>query len=151
MSQREMSDLVWESLPGASQLKEIYGYWPTLHDAIVRDWDVRFQESSLALTIIYSDGVGDDDSSNSATTQFTLAWRGVQEAKFRYYAHDLYGLLFARMDDWIETRFDDYVWGMDGYIRSSIVEVLDIQDAPDFFSEPEDSVKLHQMNFSFKP
>jgi hypothetical protein len=150
MPEEQASDLIWASLPGSSQLREIYGYWPTLHDATATEWDVRFQDNSFSITFIYSDMIGEDPS-NTASTQFTLRWRGVQEAKFRYYANAIYHLSSARVDRWIETQFEDHLWGLDGYIRSSRVEVLNIQNAPDSSSEPENSPTLYRTNFYFHP
>ena len=39
----EGRDQVWQSIKGAEKLSEIYGYYPTLHDANITNFDVRFE------------------------------------------------------------------------------------------------------------
>ncbi len=38
---------VWESMGGAAPLHEIYGYWPTLHDAVVRSFGINYEAKAL--------------------------------------------------------------------------------------------------------
>ncbi|MBW3622030.1 MAG: immunity 50 family protein [Armatimonadetes bacterium] len=115
-------------------MKEIYGYWPTLHDAVVRCFEMSFDQKAISLTLDYSDLISESDE-ESRSTRFTLRWSGVKEATLRMYANDLYGIDFTVEQDMILTKLENYTWGMDGFILASSVEIFDIQESP---TPPED-------------
>jgi hypothetical protein len=55
MMNRDESNQIWETISGAKPLYEIYGYWPTLHDAILTNIDVQFENKIVTLTFDYND------------------------------------------------------------------------------------------------
>jgi hypothetical protein len=51
MTTTETTDALWQTVPGAGPLFEIYGYWPSLHDTAVRALKVGFAERELTLVL----------------------------------------------------------------------------------------------------
>jgi hypothetical protein len=131
MTTMETTQALWQTLPGTEPLFEIYGYWPTLHDATVRKMHVGFAAKELTLVVDYSDHRAGQDNQPEICTRITLRWFGITESTIRLANADLYGINLARIGDLIETRFDDYSFGMDGSIVSAGIEVLQIEPAPE--------------------
>jgi len=133
---RGETEAVWQQMPGAQPLYDRYGYWPTLHDAIIREMIVSFSGRELVLVLDYNNMTLGDDPAESLRTRIHMRWAGISESRLRIEDHDLYGVAFRRMKDLIETRFTDYAWGTDGFIRSSSIEVIEIVLDPNENSEP---------------
>ena len=136
MPTHEETEALWEAIVGAAPLRERYGYWPSLHDAVVRGMNFKFADRELSIVLDYSNSELDINGEEvnkdeEVKTRLTLRWHGITESKLRLYANDLYGMKFAQKNGLIETRFDDYVWGLDGFILSAGVEVTNIAPAPD--------------------
>jgi hypothetical protein len=142
------TEQVWASMPGAAQLYEIYGYWPTLHDASVRAMNVRWAGQELEMIVDYNDLVNRQGQEVSVGTRITLVWIGVSEVKLRLYDEDLYGIAFTTTDMGVETRFDDYTWGLDGYIRSTGIQVTRVEPAPDLSGLSTEDPAHHEIRFS---
>jgi hypothetical protein len=81
----EQTDEIWVSMKGAAPLREIYGYWPTLHDTLIQTIDTDFGLRQLIFTFDYSDLV-DDHTMRSIGTRISMRWGGVQEAKLSEYS-----------------------------------------------------------------
>ncbi len=131
MSTIETTESIWQTIPGAEPLFEIYGYWPTLHDASVRKMQFGFAARELTLVMDYSDHGADQEEQPEICTRITMRWFGITESTIRLEDADLYGINLAQMGDLIETRFDDYWFGMGGSILSAGIEVLQIEPAPE--------------------
>ena len=136
---------VWESMGGAAPLLEIYSYWPTLHDAVVRSFSISYEAKALDMVVDYHDLSGEEEDEHTESRRITFRWSGVREAKFRLYANDLYGVEFARDDNLIRTTFDDFTWGMDGQIISESLRVVRIEPAPNLDSYPAEHAIHHEM------
>ena len=124
-----MTDTIWQSIPGAQPLHEIHGYWPTLHDALIRAIRVGYENRELILvldSIEWEDESGKDD----IHTRFTMRWHGVIESKLRIYNNHFYGVDFAYTADGIETQFTNCNFGCSGTILAAGIEVLDIGPVP---------------------
>jgi len=139
---------VWQSMPGAQPLHDIYGYWPTLHDASIRSMNFGFSGRELEMVFDYSDLVGGDQGEHSISTRITMRWHGVTESKLRVYSDDLYGVEFTRVNGLIETRFEEYAWGTDGFILSTGIEVIGVAPAPDMSAFHENDAAHHEIRMS---
>lgn len=144
MAKGSDSERIWEAIAGARRLYEIYGYWPSLHDAVVRGVGISYAGREIAMTVDYSDLRG-ESVEEEIDTRITLRWTGVDRAELRLSENSLYGMEFERDGEHILTRFDDYVYGMDGFIRSETVEVTHVEPAPVL---PEDADE-QEVRFSF--
>ena len=137
MTTVETTQALWQTIPGAEPFFEIYGYWPNLHDAAVRKLKIGFAARELILVVDYSDhGKGQDDQPEICT-RITLRWFGITESTLRMEEEFLYGINLARAGELIETRIDDYAYGLGGSILSAGIEVLRIELLPEP-SEHED-------------
>lgn len=141
MAVKNDMEAIWELIPGAAPLKEIYGYWPTLHDAVIREMNFDFASRSVEVILDYNDNLV-DDATKDINTRIAWVWRGISESKLRLYDGALYGIEFAHKEGLIETQFVDYPWGMDGYLLSDSVEVLSVELAPDVLSQNDHEIRL---------
>lgn len=57
-------------------------------------------------------------------------------------------MAFTRKNDAIEIRFEDYAWGMDGYILSASVAVTQITPAPALSELHQEDPAGHEIRFS---
>lgn len=120
---------IWKTVKGAEKLFEIYGYYPTLHDAVIENIIINFEKKEFRLTVWYSDLTEPDDKSGS--TRFTIGWRNVQKADFDWYDKDLLGMKFSKSGEFIKTKFRDYGFGFDGELISGEIEIVDIEIEPE--------------------
>ncbi len=127
MSDWPETETIWKSIPGAAPLYEIYGYWPTLHDAVIRAMNFQFADKGLEIVLDYNDSVTENEKMKDIATRMTLLWRGIHDSKLSLYDGALYGVEFGHKDNLIETRLVDYPWGMEGYILSESVEVTSVE------------------------
>jgi hypothetical protein len=109
----------WTTVPGAEALQEIYGYWPNLHDAVLRELRLSFTDSSATALLDYE------------RVRLTLRWDGVSAARLRLADGGIYGVALTRREDGIETCFEDYEWGLQGTIRAAALRVENVVDAPE--------------------
>ena len=145
---RAQTEAIWQTIPGAQPLVRIYGYWPTMHDAIIREINVGFAEKTLKIVLDYTDLITDTKNSE-VTTRITMLWRGVMDSKLRYSDPMLYGVGFSSKNGIIETLFDDYEWGTDGCIRSERVEVLHFERLSDASELHTNDAGCHNILISF--
>ena len=137
MSTIETTESIWQTIPGAEPLFEIYGYWPTLHDAVVRELKVGFAKRELTLVMDYSDLVlGHEDEPNTRT-RIKMRWFGITESTLRLHNGDLYGIDFTHTNGFLKTQFEDYCYGLDGAITAEGVEVTHIELSP---THPDDEL-----------
>jgi hypothetical protein len=130
MTPLEETRAIWEITPGAAPLFEIYGYWPTLHDAVVRELKIGFAERELTLVVDYSDLVLGREDESDTHTRITMRWFGITESTLRLHNSDLYGIGFTRANGFLETQFEDYCYGLDGTITAEGIEVIHIELSP---------------------
>lgn len=116
---------IWKQVKGSEKLFEIYNYFPTLHDAKIIKINLNFENREFYLTVDYSDLT--DNSDKSGKTRFTICWRNVIKANFKWYAEDLYGMKFSKEGEFIKTKFTDYSFGFDGEVIANEIEIVDIE------------------------
>lgn len=102
-----------------------------MHDAVIRAMNFHFSEQKLEVVFDYNDGVEGEENGKYARTRFTLSWVGIRESRLRFSDGDLYGMDFAKDGTLIRTTFEDYTWGLDGYICSQSVEISAIMPSPE--------------------
>lgn len=117
----------WASVDGADELVEIFGYGPTLHDAIVERLVFNYSTRALHATVFYNDLIEKADCEKSATVRFDLVWCDVISVKLRECDADLYGVTFSQEADWLITRFEPYSLGMDGTITARSLRIENVQ------------------------
>ncbi len=102
--------------------------FPTLHDAKIKKISIDLESKTFSLTVDYSDFV--KEPGDSISTRITIVWINIQSASFNWFAEDLYGMKFQRINEFIKTKFTDYSFGFDGEIISSKIEITEILIEP---------------------
>lgn len=142
---------IWQSVKGSDELYAIYGYYPTLHDANIVNFDVRFEAKEISLTFEYDDLVersaGVTEQTEDSAVKIILCWRGVNEAKFCLDSNDIYHFEFRRAGKYLETIFI-HSSGIENYILAESVSLISVNPSG------RDSVRdvndyLHTVNFTF--
>lgn len=130
----DLSQIVvdWSEVPGAAHLKEIYGYWPTFHDASVREINADFEQRAMVIVVDYTDEVDSGATEvHSVSSQITLRWFGISSSTLRITENLIYGIKLFESGRLIRTHFEDYEWGLDGEILSDGVELIGIEPVPE--------------------
>lgn len=122
MAEYEERALVWQKISGSEKLYEIYGYYPTLHDAHVLAIDCNFEKKEICITFYYSDLVGKADT--SVLTLITLCWGNIVEADFIPDGNNIYHVGLKFVDNLFETKFADAYF--DGKILCEYIKVAEI-------------------------
>ena len=131
MNKYEITQHIWKSISGSSPLFKLYRYGPSLHDGIVKALDVECSERKIKMTVDYCDHPIDPDSETHVNTRITLCWYGIIEAKLGLTDNALYGIDFSGIEGGFKTEFEDYCYGLDGYILSQGIEVIGIEPTKD--------------------
>lgn len=154
MSDTNQTKDIWQKIPGANQLWEIYGYFPTLHDAVVQNIDIRFESREVVLTFQYNDLVEKSadaiERQYTATTRFQICWREVERVKLDLYGEDIIGVSFRRNADFIETCFEDFAFGFDGFIVARSIEVFGIEQISETEEQTSDSSRSIKLTIENK-
>ncbi|MEZ5424663.1 MAG: hypothetical protein R2747_00235 [Pyrinomonadaceae bacterium] len=151
MTEQEKTKSIWKTIKGSKELFALYGYFPTLHDASLTDFDVDLENRQVVLTCEYCDLIGEDAEIDSddeeLATRITIRWNLVSEVRLQMRDNDIYHLGFQRTDGKIRTLFRRSS-GIGGFIISESVEVVSVE-----LSQLESSTVtnefLNTVNFSF--
>jgi len=115
---------IWAEISGATRLLEIYGYWPTFHDATVEQINIRRETAEVVMIFHYIDLRSGGES--EAATEIHILWKDVQRYELLLEGYVVYGVAFSYDDDFILTEFEEYRWGLGGKIRSKAVEITNV-------------------------
>lgn len=122
-------DTVWAETTAGGLLRQLFGYYPTLHDARAHSIEIDGGRETVTLDVDYTDrGI---DGEKSLRVRMRLIWSGVKEAEFSSYDTDILEMRFEREGDLLRTRFDRGM-GFAGSILSEGFEAfLEKVDPPD--------------------
>jgi hypothetical protein len=114
---------IWESIPGSGKLREIYGYYPTLHDANVVDLRIEFETKSLYIAFEYCDLVQKPgEPEESECRLIGIRWTNVEKSALTLDGNEIYHVDFIQVGNMIETKFAS-CFGSFGSILSQEIEV----------------------------
>jgi hypothetical protein len=149
--EQEETRLIWNAIQGSQRLFDLYGYYPTLHDAYVTEIDVNFEQRELSMTFEYSDLVGDKPKygvdGKSLATKIIMCWNVVSEAKLSMDDNYIYHIGFHQVGDNIRTEFEQ-AFGIGGHILAESINVVSAEKSKRD-SMPKDSRFLHVTTFGF--
>lgn len=117
---------IWKQVKNSEKLFEIYKYFPTFHDAKIKNIEINLERKEFYLTVDYLDLIG--ETKEHIKTRFTTCWRNLQKVAFNWVGEDLYGIDFSRFGDFIKTTFE---YGFDGILIASEIEILNIEIEPE--------------------
>ncbi len=127
----ESEDAVWAETTGGGLLHQLFGYYPTLHDARVES--LAFEGSTLKMDVDYTDSGAEGE--KDLRVRMQLVWSGLREVDLTAYDSDLTGMTFHRQHDLLRTVFE-HGFGISGSIVSEGFEAkLEKVDPPDRLNE----------------
>ena len=116
---------VWAETTDGGLLRQLFGHYPTLHDASIRMISIDRKADMIAMTVDYRDSVGVDDRQTLAVS-IRLEWRGVESMDLPIDETNVFGLDFERDGAKVVTNLEVYP-GVFGKIVSETVEAVLVQ------------------------
>jgi hypothetical protein len=135
------SDAVWAETTDGGMLRQLFGYYPTLHDAVIRVLRYERAGDRLVMEVVYTDLAQGETDEQNLTVAMELVWEGLKEAKLRLDANDLTGMDLRRAGDHIRTDFE-LSFGTHGHVVSERFEVRLRQVEP-----PKDEYEADDLTF----
>ena len=125
----EMSndDAVWAETTDGGLLKQLFGFYPTLHDAVILSVDVDREADTIQMVVDYVDMVG-EDTTQHLSVRIRLEWHGIESFEIPFAERDLYFLDFGRRGNRIVTTIE--MTGGIGTVVSDHFEAVLVQMDP---------------------
>ncbi len=117
----EEHDAVWAETTDGGLLKQLFGYYPTMHDARVRRVDIDRKADTVEMSLHYFDEVESSPSSGDLHVLIALIWTGVRTLELTLIDNDLMSMNMVRKGDLIRTEFL-FSSGTEGAIESERFE-----------------------------
>jgi hypothetical protein len=121
-------DAVWAETTDGGLLKQLFGYYPTLHDARMLSIEIDRAEDTIHMVVDYNDMVGDDDD-QELSARIRIEWHGITSFEVPLGDIDLVSLDFSRQGNQIETSIETWP-GVFGTVISDTVEAILVQIDP---------------------
>lgn len=119
-------EAVWAETTDGGLLKQLFGYFPTLHDARIRLLEID-KSGRVTMTLDYEDQV---EGSPDLRARIRLVWEGVGAMELTLGESDLSGMKIRRAGDLIRSEFEFGI-GSFGFIESERFEAtLEKLDPP---------------------
>jgi len=128
MSAAMNDDAVWAETTDGGLLKQLFGYYPTLHDAKILSIDIDRASDRIAMVVDYNDMIGEDHT-QQMSVRIRLEWKGITNFELPLGDKDLIGLDFGRQENQIVTSIETW-FGVFGKIVSDTVEATLVQMDP---------------------
>lgn len=116
---------IWQTIERSDELLQRYGYYPTLHDALVLDIDLNAENRSVSLTFEYSDL---DVNDKSVRTKLRIGWTDVLKLELCLYGNDVSRIAFRRTENGLITEFEQS-FGIHGSIESGGIELREVGES----------------------
>lgn len=121
---------------GASKLTDLYGYWPSFHDATVESILIERVGPTVTIWFETCDMACDDDKVREADrrARVVLRWHEVEDLELRGIDPEEHnwidGLMFGLRDGGIRSELL-LMDGLHGWLNTRWVEVVDVEPLPD--------------------
>lgn len=113
------NDAVWVEMPEGGLLRDLFGFWPTFHNAVLRSVEFDPASERLLMTVDYADEAVDGDSELEVVVEFIFG--GVQSVDLGLRGNDVDQIRFRKRSDFIETNME-FCDGSEGKIVSETVD-----------------------------
>lgn len=120
-------ETVWAETTDGGLLKQLFGYYPTLHDAVLRLIEINPAADLITMDVDYQDMVG-EDSGQDMKVRIRLEWRGIESFELPLDIKYFGGIGFKRRGDKIVTSLE--FMGEFGSVTSETVEALLVKMDP---------------------
>jgi hypothetical protein len=121
-------DAVWAETTDGGLLKQLFGFYPTLHDARILSIDLDRAGDRIQMVVDYADIVGDDDG-QELSARIRLEWIGIASFTLPLGDTELVSLDFDRQDQQILTTIETWP-GVFGSVVSESIEAILVQIDP---------------------
>ena len=130
-------DAVWAETTDGGLLKQLFGFYPTLHHATIVSIDIDRLSDRIALVVDYSDKA-EEGEGQDLTARIRLEWQGIASFEIPLGETDLHSLSFGRKGNQIVTSLETWP-GVFGKVVSESVEAILVQLDP---GDPEENSRL---------
>ncbi len=100
---RQDFEAIWAETTDGGLLRQLFGSYPTLHNAVILALVVDLPSNSVTLTVHYSDEGGE---SNGLSIEMNLIWKGVERFDLPFAENQMMGLQFARHGNQIVSSIE---------------------------------------------
>lgn len=139
MINQEVTNTIWQNIKGAERYLEIYGFYPTFHDAHILSFEVKSESKTICLKIYYSDG-----SNKEVKTVSEICWRNFVKAEYNFSENEILHFGFEKIGNLILTKFEAVY--LAGNILSESLEITDIEIISKIFDEEKPDFYKMQLN-----
>jgi len=126
-------DAVWAETTDGGLLRQLFGFYPTMHDARIVSIEIDRESDRVTMVVDYNDMIGEDDE-QELSARIRLEWSGISSFELPLGEVILMGLEFSRRDDRILTSVETYP-GVFGTVLSEGVEAVLVQLEPGEFDD----------------
>ncbi len=135
-------DAVWAETTHGGLLRQLFGYYPTFHDARLREIVVEAATRNVEMVVDYSDRVEDQDTDKELAVRIRLKWEDVEEMNLDCGESYLMGFEITHFQGKMKGTFE-LGFGTYGTIISRGFEaILEKVDPPEFDSDHPDRIAL---------
>ena len=119
-----MDDAVWVDTTDGGLLRQLFGFYPTLHDARMVRLELNRKADVLTAMIEYDDQPEEGDS--HLRVQIELEWKGIRVLNLDIGGTELMSMDFEKKGEDLETRFE-FSSGVQGTILAAEFEARLVQ------------------------
>lgn len=96
-------EAIWAETTDGGLLRQLFGAYPTMHNAVILGLDTDFSTRSITITVHYSDEVGE---ASQMCARINLIWTGVERADLPFADNAMMSLKFARLGNLIVSSIE---------------------------------------------
>jgi len=122
------ADAVWAETTDGPLLRQLFGHYPTLKDAVIQSLCLK-QESRLLEMILDYDEWDEEHHADTLTARIRLRWTGVHALDFPLGDQDLLGIRFTSEGELLITYLETWP-GVEGRVVSEGFEAILMQVDP---------------------
>lgn len=121
----ENHDAVWAETTDGGLLRQLFGYYPTLHDSRIVSVTLDRRQDRLTIVFDYRDHI-ENEPTQELAVRVQMEWMGIQSVELPLGETDLLSLHFEPQGDFLRTTLETWP-GVFGTIVSERVEVVLLQ------------------------
>ena len=98
-----MEDAIWIETTHGGLLRQLFGHYPTLHNARLTTIEIDRKLDLATAEIDYADETDNDDA--ILRVRIRLEWHGIQTMDLSFQGSEIMAISFEKQGAWIVTRF----------------------------------------------
>lgn len=99
------NEVVWSETTDGGILKQLFGYFPTMHDARIRSLEIDRPSDRVTMVVDYEDFVGELADRNELSVRIVMEWRRVRAVELTVSENYLMGMELKRNGDLVRADF----------------------------------------------